>query len=239
MQTVFTKNTNGGEATWLPFSDLMSVLMLIFLLIAVISIFENNKKTRVVEEVSDSYLEVRKNIYNDLQTAFKDSLDSWKATIDPNSLNIQFQDEKILFAQGQDQLKPRFRKILDYFFPIYVKTVLKYQEHIDEIKIEGHTSREWDNRITKLGYFENMRLSQDRTRTVLQYALGIRESTITKNYYWLQEHLTANGYSSSRFIKDGNGKEDKRKSRRVEFTIKTNSEKVLGKIQDMVSGISS
>ena len=69
-------------------------------------------------------------------------------------------------------------------------------------------------------YFLNMELSQARTRSVLEFCLGLRE--IFRNKEWARGLITANGLSSSRLIMVG-GKEEPERSRRVEFRIRTNT----------------
>ena len=72
-----------------------------------------------------------------------------------------------------------------------------------------------------------MKLSQDRTRSVLEYVMSLPQ--VSNQREWLKNYLTANGLSSSKLIMT-NGVEDKEKSRRVEFRVKTNSEKRIVKI---------
>src|SRR5690606_16352485 len=89
---------------------------------------------------------------------------------------------------------------------------------ISEIRIEGHTSSEWNEHVSEEeAYLLNMELSQGRTRAVLTYFL--RHEAI--NRHSLREHirsrLTANGLSSSHPILDSLGKEDTVRSRRVEI----------------------
>ena len=76
-----------------------------------------------------------------------------------------------------------------------------------------------------------MELSQDRTRSVLQYVLQI--PTIQESRNWLQQQLTANGLSSSKLIKHLGGIENSEESRRVEFRVRTNAEKQLEKIKEL------
>ena len=83
-----------------------------------------------------------------------------------------------------------------------------------------------------------MELSQDRARSVLEYCMDMMKSRPWDNR-WLVKKLTANGLSFSRLIcRDGRegdcayGNEDKDKSRRVEFRIRTNAEKQLEEIAE-------
>ena len=77
-------------------------------------------------------------------------------------------------------------------------------------------------------YFRNMELSQNRTRSVLRYILSLPAMDADKG--WIKEKHTANGLSSSRPIVGNNGQEDKERSRRVEFRIRTNAENSIVKI---------
>jgi outer membrane protein OmpA-like peptidoglycan-associated protein len=127
-------------------------------------------------------------------------------------------------------LQPHFKEILDNFFPRYIAILgnQKYREDIEEIRIEGHTSSEGRVGMTQEeAYFYNMDLSQVRTCEVLQYVL---RSWHLQNKEWIKERLTANGLSSSKLVLYKNGTENKEKSRRVEFRVRTNAEKRIVKI---------
>ena len=111
------------------------------------------------------------------------------------------------------------------FFPRYIKvlTMPEFKDTIEEIRIEGHTDSDG-------GYFYNMKLSQDRTRSVLEYSLSVLQNDAKKD--WVKKLLTANGLSSSKLIYDNNTKTENREaSRRVEFKVRTNAEK---QIQEML-----
>jgi len=54
---------------------------------------------------------------------------------------------------------------------------------------------------------------------------------------WAKRFITANGLASSHIIKDAYGKEDKLKSRRVEFRTKTNAEKKVVEIIERMEKI--
>ena len=109
-------------------------------------------------------------------------------------------------------------------------------EAIAEIRIEGHTSSEWsEDASPEEAYILNMELSQDRTRSVLQYVLQI--PAISSNRSWIRQYLTANGLSSSKLITHLDSTENIEESRRVEFRVRTNAEKQLEKIkalQDLI-----
>lgn len=170
------------------------------------------------EEIVKKYDKTKTQLYIDLQKEFKDDLTTWRATID-SSLCIRFQEPSMLFDEGKQELKPRFKEILNDFFPRYIAVLKRpeYRDNIVEIRIEGHTN-------SNGGYYSNMELSQDRTRSVLQYCFSLMPP---KDIIWMKKLVTANGLSSSHLIYKKNGEEDKFLSRRVEFRVRTNAEKQL------------
>ena len=105
----------------------------------------------------------------------------------------------------------------------------KYRDSIEEIRIEGHTSKIWNGQTTDdEAYFKNMELSQSRTRSALQYVLLLGEVLPERN--WLTAKLTANGLSSSRLRYTPDHREDPQASQRVEFRVRTNAEARIGEI---------
>jgi outer membrane protein OmpA-like peptidoglycan-associated protein len=187
-----------------------------------------------IKEVAIAYNEVRDELHRDLEREFKDDLPQWKAKIVKADLAVQFTEPEVLFASGSSTLRPEFRLILDDFFPRYLRILTsdKYRESITEVRIEGHTSSEWyDGATDRLAYFRNMALSQERTRSTLQYVLSLPQSGAHEA--WLRQHLTANGLSSSRLVSDTAGREDRLRSRRVEFKVRTDAETRIAKILEV------
>ena len=226
-----------SEEHWVPLSDLMTGLMMVFMLIAVLFMVkteEESKKVqesaRQVKEIAVLYDQMRVALYEDLREEFRDDLSSWGAEVDQD-LTVRFKEPDVLFDTGKDTLKPRFTAILDNFFPRYVRIVAgpEYRDSIEEVRIEGHTSSFW-NSSTSVGdaYFLNMALSQSRTRSALRYVLGIPGVAVMRG--WLESRLTANGVSSSRLIHRADGTEDRNGSQRVEFRVRTNANERLAEI---------
>lgn len=188
------------------------------------------KERDKIKEIAIMYNRLQNDLYNDLYKEFEKDLDKWNALIDRQSLSVRFEAPDVLFAKGSHQLQNKFKSILDDFFPRYlaILTNEKYKNDIEEIRIEGHTSSEWQVDVSSdIAYFLNMQLSQDRTRSVLEYVMNLPQ--VSNQNEWLKSYLTANGLSSSKLIMTNNN-EDKEKSRRVEFRVKTNSEKRIVKI---------
>ncbi len=210
----------------------MSGLMMIFLFIAVSYMLKVIKEKEQIKEIAVTYSRLQTDLYNDLEQEFRKDLPKWKAVIDRQSLSVRFESPDVLFEQGKYVIKPVFCEILADFFPRYasILTSRKDREDIEEIRIEGHTSSEWrEDVVPDLAYLLNMELSQDRTRSVLEYVLSLSDERVSKEKDWLKKYLTANGLSSSKLILSGQD-EDEIASRRVEFRVRTNAEKRIVKI---------
>lgn len=223
------KNTNieyesrEENAFSLSTGDLMAGLLFIFILLLMGALLQVQEKAEQDEEIVKRYDQIKTQLYIDLQEEFKKDLTVWRATID-STLCIRFQEPSMLFDEGRDELKPKFKEILDDFFPRYIAVLNRkqYRDNIEEIRIEGHTN-------TNGEYYRNMKLSQDRTRAVLQYCFSLMSD---KDVDWLKGLVTANGLSSSHLILQADGSENKNLSRRVEFRVRTNAEKQLEDIAD-------
>lgn len=185
------------EAQWISLSDLMTGLMMVFMLIAVTFMLKVEADATKARQVAILYDEVRQELYQDLYSEFKSDLSSWGAELNEENLSIRFKEPDVLFNRGEDALKSKFQNILKEFFPRYIKiiTAEKYKDSIEEIRIEGHTSSIWNGSVTtEEAYFLNMGLSQSRTRSTLRYVLGLE--TVQPDLSWLRQKMTANGLSS-------------------------------------------
>lgn len=198
-----------------------------------------------IKGIAEAYQNNQLAIYEALKKVFPDdelSEDKLNAEIDKETLTFIFKSSDSLFDNASANLKGKYKQALTVFFPKYIQAVLPYKDSISEIRIEGHTSSEWnvfpkeiknkDIDIKDLyGYFGNMNLSQDRTNSVLNYVLNDLRTEIPNEYRkWLRDHTAAVGLSSSKPILDENGNEDKNKSRRVTFRIITNADSKIQQI---------
>lgn len=227
------QHEHDAESQWLPISDLMSVLMMVFLLISISYMIKVSADKARIEEVAVTYDKLQVKLYEDLLSEFENDLERWGgAEIDKNTLSVRFQSPEILFAQGSSEIPRKFKNILSDFFPRFIKILYQkeYREAIEEIRIEGHTSTKWTSKTEDdQAYILNMALSQNRTRNVLEYVLN---TTSLENSLkdWSRSNLTANGLSSSKIILKKDGSEDEFLSRRVEFRVRTNAESKITEI---------
>ena len=230
------------ESNWLSVSDLMAGLMIVFLFISIVlmrdavierDIMKELAETSQVErdkikKIAATYKENKVKIYNALLLEFKDDLIVWDAEINKKDLAFNFKSPDVLFDVGKSSLKKEFKRILDNFFPRYLKVINQFKKSVKEIRIEGHTSSKWGRKLSEDdAYFKNMSLSQGRTRAVLTYIYNIKK--INKEKQWIKNNIAAVGYSSSKLIQV-NGVEDSKRSRRVIFKLITNSEAQILKI---------
>ena len=214
---LLNNRADASEEEWAPVSDLMAVLMLIFMFIAIVFV------RSIVLEKQD-FRQKCDEIFRSLDEEFRKDFDDWQAELD-RDLTMRFKNPEVLFETGSDEIRPRFTEILSNFFPRYLKTVAESKDDILEIRIEGHTSSEYGGLQKEEAYLQNMRLSQDRTVAILTYLLS-QTNIRPQDRAWARDLLTANGLSSSKLV-DYNGEltkisgkdEDKIASRRVEFRL--------------------
>lgn len=224
--------SSGNSSNWISLSDMMTGLMLVFLLISVLTISHVIKQEEKRKELLVEFDVAKTEIYNDLVNAFQKEEDNWGIKID-NDLSIKFENPDVLFGYLSDDITPEFRIILDEFVPRYIEIINnpKYRDKIKEVRIEGHTAS-WDD------YNYTIELSQKRSNAVLRYILssqyyaGLTEEEKERLKFW----FTSNGLGNGRMI-DADGdyifysrKESEISSRRVEFRIVTTSEELIDRI---------
>ena len=222
------------EEHWLSVSDMMAGLMMLFLLISIVYMIQVENDANTIKGIAQYYVKLKVDLHHDLEQEFAPDLKRWGAEIDQD-LSIRFNDPDTLFDQGSNELKPQFKQILDDFFPRYRKiiTAKGYIDDVSEVRIEGHTSSLWSRRSSAdEAYIHNMELSQARTRTTLEYVLGLNSVRGVKE--WLKKHVTANGLSSSHTVVDARGVENYAQSRRVEFRVVTDAESRIAKILNSI-----
>ena len=179
----------------------------------------------------DNFKNVELEIYEALLFEFEKDFSIWNAELIKENLIFRFKSPEVLFPAGDSNLTEKFQKILTSFVPRYVSVLAKFDDYVEEVRVEGHTSSEFSTEVTALGkYIANMNLSQDRTRSVTEFSLL---SIAGSDRQWLQKNLTANGLSSSKLIYDSAQQEDREKSRRVEFTVRTAIRKTLLELEKL------
>lgn len=210
---------------WISISDMMTGLMMVFLFIAVSLMMTVQEEQNTIKKIVFTYSEYQDSLNKDMQKEFKEDLKKWDAEILSDN-TIRFKSPDVLFKTNESSITREFKTILDDFFPryIFLLTNDKYKNEIDEIRVEGHTSSVWNKKTKEEDkYLNNMALSQNRAKSVLSYCY----KSSNKNQMWLNGVFRANGLSYSKKIFDKEGKEDIKKSQRVEFKVITKAEEKI------------
>ncbi len=63
-------NNELDENEWLPISDLMSVLMMVFIIISVFYMLQVKRDKQKIEEIAVSYNKLQISLYNELKNEF-------------------------------------------------------------------------------------------------------------------------------------------------------------------------
>ena len=223
---------NASASNWVSLSDMMTGLMLVFLLISILTISQVVQREQERTELLDEYKTTKADIYNELKDTFEVKETVWGIEISKD-LSVKFENPEVLFAYRSAELTPDFVTILDEFIPMYLEIINKpkYADTIKEVRIEGHTA-DWDD------YMYTITLSQDRSNTVLGYILDSKDfySLSLNNQEKVKFWLVAAGLGKGRTL-DNNGaytfytkNKISANSRRVEFRIITRSDELIEEI---------
>lgn len=215
-----------SEKEWIGISDLMAVLMMVFLFIAIVFMLQVQSDQQTLQKqhsamaaAARSYDASRHALHRELTEAFDGKLEQWNAEILADGA-MRFNHPDALFAVGSSDLSDDFKKTLADFFPRYIAVLSSdaWRGEISEIRIEGHTSSDWRGSIVSSEeekYVRNARLSQERSHAVLEYVYQLPAGQETR--MWLRRTLRATGASHGEPVLNADGTEDMEKSRRVEF----------------------
>ncbi len=154
---------NKGQSSWISLSDVMTGLMLVFLLIVVM--LQDPTRCGSTKQKIHNALE---NIQQQKQSDYTIELPSDK---DSCGLVISFPGEdRPLFEQDQAEPTTYFRDALKDFIPLYFEVLQanEIKDYIQEVRIEGHTAEYSRENSTDLKLVE---LSQARARAILQYLM--------------------------------------------------------------------
>ncbi len=151
--------------------------------------------------------------------ALKDALGDKIEITKDGALKIK---SNVLFDKGSFELKEEAKSSLKEIFEKYISALMSNQAikpYIDKIVIEGHTDSDG-------GYLYNLRLSQNRALSVMNYLLTL---PIAKKYN-LQPLLEASGRAYMDRIMV-NGVEDKNASRRIEIKFRLKNQYQMYEIE--------
>lgn len=140
-----------GSSVYLSIGDLMSGLLMFFMLLfitALLQLAEKDAPKRVVIG----------NVVGQMQS------NNINVKVNPETGDVSIQ-ESILFAKGSTELKPEGKAFLRSFIPVYSGVIFsktEFEKEISRVIIEGHTSSEGD-------YQANLQLSLLRSSSVAKF----------------------------------------------------------------------
>lgn len=219
MRMLKKKKTNDeGTSYWQSFGDLMSGVLIVFILLFIYKLFDYQESMNQKQEMINDLTNTRAQIIMLLQEEFKNQ--NIDIVIDGKTGAITL-SEGILFDFGKSDLKDEGKEFLEQFIPKYLKILLedeKIKSHVSQIIIEGHTD---DNS----SYIYNLKLSQERAFSVIDFLVSDDFDYYGKDE--IENYLTANGRSFSETIKNEDGTVNEEASRRVEIKFRLDEEEML------------
>jgi len=220
-------NTEEQE-TWIGVSDLMAGIAIVFIAFASYAL-------------NDRIIMINKRFCDILEEASKDLSASGISVgyCTAGRVNLVFDDQKTQFLPGKSELPLNLKKALDQAIPNALRAITKKEldGYIESFVVEGHTSDEWVDQNESNAYWLNMKLSQDRSRNVLNYIRGdIIKSTMREKgrFCHMRRVGSASGLSSRNPIVRDN-RIDREKSRRIEIVILTQSEKTQETLENLLN----
>ena len=237
---LFTSRTRQAEETWMSASDLMTVLMILFLLIAIFYTIQKSQQAEEITKTADALIQTEEELCRKIKEKFSYLIKDNKIQVICSPITVRFIHPSYKFQSGSAELPVPFRNVLDSFFPALIKLIHsdnKYVHALEELRVEGHTSSEYKGDKGMESFQYNMGLSHARARAVVNYCLGLepikgddpqKEELYKAREKWAFHNLTANGLSFAKLIRDPqNYKENKTASRRVEFKLITNTRDII------------
>ncbi|MRH41724.1 OmpA family protein [Aquibacillus halophilus] len=221
------KNEEEESHFWPSFTDLLTIILLCFILIFISMMVIKSFQIEEMERTIDQIMGVRVELVKELNEEFSES--TLGIEVDEKTGAIIFNTD-ILFEFNQAVLKKESYQFLDEFIPKYLDVLLEseYENYIAEIIIEGHADKNG-------GYLYNLNLSQDRAYSVASYILGedFPEKSIQQK---LEGKLTVNAKSYTDGRNDAEGNYSADDSRRVEFKFRLKDEEILDKTRELLQG---
>jgi chemotaxis protein MotB len=188
-------------------ADMMSALMMVFMFISI----------AFLAQLEQSHMTFTKTLNSALHAEFDQDLTRWKAQITGNNV-VRFHAP---FIVGSTTIPDAFQGVLKEFCPRYIKVLVQddFFDGIQEVKVEGHTSKGWNKHTSpESSFINNIELSQQRAINVLSFCYLLEDQNISLNREWLEKYFHANGLASSKPVYI-NGHISTDLSRRVDFMI--------------------
>lgn len=246
MKHLFSRNNSNddGYSPWMGFTDLMSGLLIVFIVIGVVFLkryniervrneelqIENEELRKAKEEYERKYYEVMENNLKNLVSEYKLILEvapdsPIKAEIDTVRGSIVLRrNGDAVFESGKCDIDNVFESYLDEYSDVFLRESIRIWKERNlkniEIRIEGHTDpdskTDWED-----PFIGNLTLSMERAYAVY-YKIYSAFPDSSEEREFMQKNMICVGYSYSRYLNE-NGNETNRyiydKYRTIEFRI--------------------
>ncbi|WP_304546185.1 OmpA family protein [Sulfurimonas microaerophilic] len=157
-----------------------------------------------------------KSLYDKLCELFAQEIHNKQIKI-TQDLDIELLDSSLFFQVGVYKLTDKQKQFIKSFGKKLIPFLIKHQESVAQLQINGHTSSEWAKEEYTSRYLKNEKLSMQRAYSVFSTLFRTQDTTTQK---WLSKIIVGSGFSSSK-KEVFNYIENKRLSRRVSFKIIT------------------
>jgi flagellar motor protein MotB len=203
-----TAKVEGESPFWISFSDLMSALMVLFLVVMAVTLIAVTKSVTAEEEAK---IRREKDIKGVMALINRESLKK-NVQVDDVTYKIDL-GEIVRFDSGSYVIKPEAARFLRDYVPVLLeaKNSPEGQKWMRRIVVEGYTD-------TDGTYLYNLRLSQDRSRNVVCELFAVPstgEAPLTQSQLrQIQDLFLVGGYSFNTSVVV-----DKAAARKVELKI--------------------
>ena len=236
-----SRNIDEENPYWISFSDLMSALLVIFILATVTLIIELTQRTQDIDEGIEELQQAeqaRQSILREVKEALLTQ--NIKVEIADNDTVIRIPEETLTFLSGKDEIPniELMKNAVKNIGTALHKAILKNSrfKYLDTVFVEGHTDS-WPIKEGKYKLKGNWGLSADRAITVWkvwneQLILSPKLGEMENAYG--QRLFSVSGYAETRrLIFNDDTKEKRSKNRRIDirFTVKRPSISDLEKIK--------
>ncbi len=215
-QAISQPEISNDESTFsLSISDLMSALLLIFVLLLSVTLLQLSEQKEDNKERLDMISE-QEDAKRSIIAQLKGEMEQFDIEVDPKTGVIRVK-EAILFDISESDLKQEGKEFLRKFIPKYAEILLargRIRNQIAHVIIEGHADNTAPPGSNPYKY--NMELSMKRAYSVAAHIFSEPFNGFQyKNIF--QKKLSVNGRSYESPISDNGTEEGRRKNRRVEF----------------------
>jgi flagellar motor protein MotB len=198
------------ETYSLSISDLMTSLLIIFILTLAYYMLSFSQATARLQENIDTRNEILKSIQKEL----KDKGITVEIDLKHGVLRLP---EGILFDEGRAVIKEEGRQVIQMLGPILFRTLNKYSGNVETVFIEGHTDNTPIGRELRARFPSNWELSTQRAintwRAIFKASLKLENLKNKKR----EPLFSCSGYADTRPVSSNDTVEGRMKNRRIDL----------------------